>query len=68
MASRLRDFTLINTPTFYGSKVDEDSQMFIDEVVKFLDAMDLKKRRNWLLTNSKLWLMFFMSNGSMRGP
>ena len=24
MASRLRDFSRINPPTFYGSKVDED--------------------------------------------
>ncbi|XP_015075375.1 uncharacterized protein LOC107019373 [Solanum pennellii] len=39
MASRLRDFTRMNPPTFYGSKVDEDLQEFIDEVYKILYAM-----------------------------
>ncbi|KAK4731662.1 hypothetical protein R3W88_024650 [Solanum pinnatisectum] len=29
----------MNPPTFYGSKVDEDPQGFIDEVFKVLDAM-----------------------------
>ena len=32
MASPLRDFTRMNPPTFYGSKVDEYPQEFIDEV------------------------------------
>ena len=32
MASRLRDFTRINPPTFHESKVDEDPQEFIHEV------------------------------------
>ena len=39
MASRLRDFTRMNPPTFYGSKVDEDPQEFIDEVYKILYAI-----------------------------
>ena len=30
MASRLRDITRIDPPSFYGSKVDEDPQEFID--------------------------------------
>ncbi|WP_353805582.1 hypothetical protein, partial [Acinetobacter baumannii] len=30
MASRLRDFTRMNPPTFYVSKVEEDPQEFID--------------------------------------
>ena len=29
----------MNPPTFYGSKVDEDPQEFIDEVYKTLYAM-----------------------------
>ena len=29
----------MNPPTFYGSKVDEDPQEFIDEVYKILYAM-----------------------------
>ena len=36
MASRLRDFTCMNPPTFYGYKVDEDPQEFIDEVYMIL--------------------------------
>ena len=36
MAFRLRDFTRMNPPTLYGSKVDEDPQEFIDEVYKIL--------------------------------
>ena len=31
MASRLRDFTRMNPPTFYGSKVNQDPQDFLDE-------------------------------------
>ena len=41
MASRLRDFARMNHPTFYGSKVEEDPQEFIDEVYKILLAMGL---------------------------
>ena len=39
MASCLRDFTQMNPPTFYGSKVDEDPQEFIDEISKILLSM-----------------------------
>ena len=39
MASRVRDFTRMNPPTFYGSKVDENPQQFLDEVYKVLYAM-----------------------------
>jgi len=38
-ASRIRDCTRMNPPTFFGSKVEEDPQGFIDEVFKVLDAM-----------------------------
>ena len=31
----------MNPPTFYGSKIDEDPQEFIDEVSKILLAMVL---------------------------
>ena len=41
MASRLRDFTKMNPLTFYGSKVEEDPQDFIDEVYKILYVMGL---------------------------
>ncbi|WMV09115.1 hypothetical protein MTR67_002500 [Solanum verrucosum] len=45
-ASRIRDFTRMNPPTFYGSKMDEDPQGFIEEVFKVLDAMGLFPREN----------------------
>ena len=32
--SRIRNFTRMNPPTFYGSKVEEDPQEFIDEGFK----------------------------------
>ena len=41
MASRLRDFTRMNPPTFYQSKVEEDPQEFIDEIYKILHVMGL---------------------------
>ncbi|KAK4718155.1 hypothetical protein R3W88_016493 [Solanum pinnatisectum] len=34
VASRVRDFARIKPPEFYGSKVEEDPQKFIDEVYK----------------------------------
>ncbi|WMV38058.1 hypothetical protein MTR67_031443 [Solanum verrucosum] len=37
--SRVRDFTRMNPPKFYGSKVEEDPQEFIDEVYKVLDII-----------------------------
>ena len=40
-ASRLRDFTRMNPPMFYGSKKNEDPQDFIDKVYKILYAMGL---------------------------
>ena len=39
IASRNRDFTRMNLLTFYSSKVEEDSQGFIDEVFKVIDCM-----------------------------
>ena len=41
ISSRLMDFTRMNPPTFYGSKVEEDPQEFIDNVYKILYAMGL---------------------------
>ena len=41
MASRLRDFTRMNLPTFYGSTVEENPQKYIDEVFKIIMAMGL---------------------------
>ena len=41
MSFRLRDFTRMNPPTFYESKVEEDPQQFINEINKILYAMGL---------------------------
>src|SRR5688572_21478277 len=38
-ASRVRDFTRMNPPEFYGSKLNEDPQEFIDEIFKIVDIM-----------------------------
>jgi len=38
-ASRVRDFMRMNPPEFYGLKMEEDPQEFIDEVHKMLDIM-----------------------------
>ncbi|WMV18788.1 hypothetical protein MTR67_012173 [Solanum verrucosum] len=39
VVARVRDLTRINPPKFYGSKVEEDPQEFIDEVYKILAIM-----------------------------
>uniref|UniRef100_M1DH98 Gag-pol polyprotein n=1 Tax=Solanum tuberosum TaxID=4113 RepID=M1DH98_SOLTU len=39
VASRVRDFTKMNPPEFYGSTVEEDPQEFINEVYKVLMIM-----------------------------
>ncbi|TMX02854.1 hypothetical protein EJD97_019545 [Solanum chilense] len=46
--SRIWDFTRMNPPTFFGSKVEEDQQGFVVEVLKVIDAMgcSFKKRQN----------------------
>lgn len=43
-ASTIRDFTGMNTPTFDGSKVEEDPRRFIDEVFEVLDAMGVSSQ------------------------
>ncbi|TMW97867.1 hypothetical protein EJD97_004878 [Solanum chilense] len=39
MAYHLSDFTRMNSPTFYGSKVEKDPQDFIDEIYNILYAI-----------------------------
>ena len=41
MDIRLRDFTGMNPPMFFGSMWDEDPQDFLDEVYKILYAMGM---------------------------
>ena len=43
-ASGIRDFTSVNPPTLYGSKVEEDPQRFIYKVLKVLDAMGVSSQ------------------------
>ncbi|XP_049368216.1 uncharacterized protein LOC125833114 [Solanum verrucosum] len=43
-ASRIRDFTRINPPTFFGCKVEKDPQGFIDEVFKVLESMSVSSQ------------------------
>jgi len=38
MSSRLRDFTRMNPHMFFGSKVNEDPQEFLEEAYKIVDA------------------------------
>ncbi|TMX05403.1 hypothetical protein EJD97_022268 [Solanum chilense] len=47
MASGLGDFTRINPPIHYGSKVDEDPQEFIDEFYMILCSMGLSTNYNY---------------------
>jgi len=54
VASRLGDFTRMNPSTFFGSKVDEDPQNFIDEVFKIVDAMGVTPRENTELASYQL--------------
>ncbi|XP_049381238.1 uncharacterized protein LOC125845746 [Solanum stenotomum] len=42
--SRVRDFSRMNPPKFYGSKVEEDPQRFIDEVYKVLTIMGVSTK------------------------
>ena len=41
MASRLRDFTPMNPPTFFGDTVEKEPREFIDEIYKILFTMGL---------------------------
>ncbi|XP_015087026.1 uncharacterized protein LOC107030162 [Solanum pennellii] len=43
MASRLRDFTRMNPPVFFGYRAHEDPQEFVDEVHKILCAMGVNE-------------------------
>uniref|UniRef100_M1DGG8 Gag-pol polyprotein n=1 Tax=Solanum tuberosum TaxID=4113 RepID=M1DGG8_SOLTU len=53
-ASRIRDFTRMNPPTFFGSKVEEDPQGFIDEVFEVLEAMGVSSQEKAELAAYKL--------------
>ena len=65
ISSHLRDFTRMNTLTFYGSKVEEDLQVFIDKTYKILYAMGLTtsvRRSSSPHTNLRMWPKLGTSN------
>ena len=43
--SRIWDFMRMNPPTFHRTKVDEDPQSFIDEILKVVDSMNVTPRQ-----------------------
>ena len=45
MARRLRDFTRMNPPMYFGSKIDEDPKYFLDEfnILFFMGVSTTKK-------------------------
>ena len=46
MASRLRDFTRINPPVYFGFNTNEDAQEFMDEVHNILFTMGVNEEEN----------------------
>ena len=72
-SSRLRDFTRMNPPTFYGSNIEEDTHEFIDEIYKTLYAMGLNTSEKVELTTYQLkdvgqtWYVQWRYNRPIRG-
>ena len=54
MDSHLRDFTRMNPLMFYGSKVNEDPQYFIDQVYKILLTMGVTSNEKFEQSTYKL--------------
>ena len=68
MASHLRDFTRMNPPTFYDSKVDEECHEFINEVSIILLAMGLSTSKpSWPYISSRTWHKLVMCNRGIIG-
>ena len=69
-ASRIPDFTRINHPTFYCTKVDEDTQHFIDEVFKVVDSMGVNpsEKEELAAYQLRMWLKCGLNNGGIRDP
>ena len=45
-ATRIHDFMQMNPPKFYGSKSDEDPQLFLEEVWKITQVMHVSEERS----------------------
>ena len=54
MASRLKDFTRMNPPMFFGSMVNEDPKDFLYEVYKILHYMGLNSNEKADLASYQL--------------
>lgn len=69
LASRLRDFTRMNSHMFFGSKVDKHPLDFLDEVYTILFAMGrvLVRRKSMLAINSEMYPKLCSHNGSIIG-
>ena len=73
MASRLRNFTRMNPPTFYGSMVDEDPQQFLNEVYKVLYSMGVTSSEKAVLSSYQLknvaqtWYIHWRDNRLLSG-
>ena len=64
-ASRIRDFTRMNQPTFSGSKVEKDPQGFIDELFKVVDTMGVYSQEKAELTAYQLSLQTQICGSSL---
>ena len=73
MASRLKDFTRMNPPTFYGFKMEEHPQEFIYETYKILYGMGLTSSEKAELSTYQLndvtqeWNIQWRENRTLRG-
>ena len=70
MDSLLRYFSRTNPPIFYGSKVEEDLQVFIDEIYKILYSMGFTTSEKVEFDTYQLKDVpkLGMSNGETIGP
>ena len=50
MARRMKDFTRMNPSVYFGSKTNEDTQEFVDEVSKILCAISVNEEEKAELT------------------
>lgn len=54
MTSSLKHFVKMNPPFFFGSKVGEDPQAFLDEAYKIVNAIGVSSREKMEFTSYQL--------------
>ncbi|WMV45530.1 hypothetical protein MTR67_038915 [Solanum verrucosum] len=64
-ASKVRDFSRMNPPEFYGSKVENDPKGFIDKVYKVRSIMGLLRLFPLELREAKIQEFINLRQGSM---